>query len=1102
MKTLNRLALMALLALPSHSALAFESHLIHNPEGLAVFEVRFFNQGDGPFMRGEPEPEQSTWNLSAQQKSKIIAAMSYWAEIIKPTPGQLPAIVNVGTNDVEGNAGGLSEDISDGEISMTQLQAALQGIDADELTFGSHAQFVMGLMNYDELDYVPSQQPRPVGQVDLVGVAIHELAHGLGVANSVGDRDPGVDFSPYFNDSLGAWAQHLRDDNGNPARPGQIVLCDGCHGGLVDPDGFDVRKDEGYFTGKHVDEVLAGAMRGVPVKIGSPYGVDQDYMSHIELKNSMMSHQGYRNYSVFMEAELALLQDLGYDIDRRNFFGFSVYGNGQTIVNSNGYFRRNAQGTAYLPGQYNTATLGLGLHIYGSNNTVYQRADLLTQGAGGAGVRVDGEANTVVIEPGTRVHADGLNGRGLLFAYGKDHNLVQRGDVQALGDNGVAASFSFGNNQLGNAADYRGSYIRFVGGSPATLLDELDGALVDRFDLTGRLAGKGAAIYISPNALVNNINIMGGAQIQGNIYSDYAQRDEDGKLRLTQMTFGQRADDQGRATGQADPGFAFRYTGDIQGANLALTAKGGSTSLNGDHEIHSMKVEQAATLMGNSRYAVDAASAFINDGVIAPGNSLGRIDIMGDFQQGSSGQLLLEVDGRGGHDTLAVSGNADLDGRLTLAPLSDWYAPGWSVTSSDLLPAGSFTGAFSQVGGQLASPTLSLQATSVGNNAYRFNMARPANAYSQYAQNANARQVGQALDGIVLDTRDDMHALYQAVDFSAPDGSGVASALQQLSPSAYSAMFASSLNRERQIADLLSARGAPGLSLQPGSEWRAFAAPFGGGFWQNQRDSIVAYDASSYGVVVGAEKRSVKYPAWVVGAHGAVSEQSVKVREDHAGTGKTTALSVGLQARYAPDHKTGIYAYGQGQIGIEAGKMDRRINVGAYSVTNKADWTGFSGAVEAGGGYRWALSDTLSAGPVASLNYTALRRPGMTESGPDGTRLKLDAAHFNSLRSSLGVGASLDVPLKNERILKAELQVTWDRELLDNNVVQSASFADYQAFGFSSTNKVTGRDSMGIAAALAYEASKDLTLGARLSSNVFQSGYSSVAGNLSAIWRF
>ncbi|MBK1782634.1 autotransporter outer membrane beta-barrel domain-containing protein [Advenella sp. WQ 585] len=1109
MKKLKIFALMLPFVCAANSSFALEERTIYSPTGESVFKIRFFDVGDGAFMSNWPEPLQSTWNLDRLQKEKITNAVSYWAELIKPDPDTLPAVINVGTfEDV--NAAGTSDPLTkpDSFFSITQLQAALLGVGDEWRTFDSHAQFVMGKMNFDTVPYIPSQQPRHDGPADLVGTAFHELAHGLGVLNFVWEANGPA--TPHFESFLGSLGQGLRDDNGNPARPGQAILCSLCNN-PYDPDAFDARKDQAYFYGENVSEVLGDAMPGVPVrmlayKFTGESRLDNNYMSHFELKNSMMSHQFYRNYTTFMEAELAVLQDFGYDIDRRNFFGSSVYGNDQYLENNNGYFKRNREGTAYLPGQYNTATLGLGLHVYGDRNTIVQQADLLSEGAGGAGIRVDGQANHIIIPEGTRVHADGLNGRGVMFSYGKDHNLTLRGDVQALGDLGIGASFDFGNHLLGNDSEYRGSYIFSSGDKPYPILAELNGALVNSFDITGRIAGKAHAIYISRNALVNNINVMQGAQIQGNIRSDYAQVDADGNPRLTQISFGQLADASGRATGMPDVGFRWRYDGNIQGLdNIVLAPMGGITVLNGQHEIYGVKIGPEATLGGNSRYVLKPGSSFVNDGILSPGNSIGRIDIVGDYKQAGSGILLMETNGAQEHDVLAVNGQAELDGMLFLVPQErEWYGQNWRLRSSDLIQAGSIDGDFKGLFVGLNSPTLSVSTKALGGNSgFEVRIARQENAYSRYAANDNATGAGRALYKLASDANADTRSLLTTLDFSANDGSVITKALNQLTPSAYSAMFASSLSREQQVGGIVSSRASRYYSGEARFDgWTGFATPFGGGVWQDERGSMVGYSSSNYGVLFGAEKYSENNPAWVFGAYGAVSGQSVDVDDPYKAKGTSTAFNLGSHVRFAPDEKAGLYAFGQVQLGVEDAKLKRYINFDGYSAKHTADWTGWSGSLTAGGGYRWALSETVSAGPLVSLAYTHLSRPDLTESGPLATRLDISSSRFNSLVSRMGFSVGVDLPLKNEADLRADLQVSWDHEWQDRDSILDVHFDGYPQAGFSNRNQVRGRDALGLQAGLVYQARQNLSIGANISSQFFRTGQNSVAGNVSVNWQF
>lgn len=1118
-------ALVAAFLLFPVPASAYDEHAVSRPDGTDALRIRFYGVGDGDYVRSMGEPTSATWNLNDQQKRHILGAAQYWAEVITPEPGGLPVVVNVGTFD-NANAFGTSTMLIDDDSGLiyTGMQVGFQGwpLSDEALDHGSHGQFAMGRLGYADEEFVPSQLGM-MARIDASGVAVHELAHGLGVMNLAGDVDG--EATPHFGTALDVWADHLVDDNGNPARPGQAILCTGCNN-PYDPAAFDARQDRSLFIGEHVMDALEGGLPGVPVRMlaehpDGSFSVDDNYMSHIELQNSLMSHQDYRNYARFMEAELAILQDLGYTIDRRNFFGRSIYGSGLDIVNDRGFHARDAAGTTYLPGQYNTATTGLGLHVYGSHNRIRQVADLLSGGAGGTGIRVDGEGNALTVDPGVRVHATGLNGQGIIFAYGKGHTLVHRGEVRATGERGVGLRFDFGHNLLGDATEYRGSYIRtdFIGKLP--LLPALQGALVDVADITGTIEGREAAIYMSPNALVNRVNIMAGARIDGDIVSEYRERDDRGALRLATVSFGQKADAAGRSTGAGDGDFAMRYTGSLRGTNLQVSLNGGVTALEGNNAVHGVTVQQGAALAGNGDFTISDEGVFRNDGTIAPGDSLaaspgiGRIAIAGDFVQGEMGRLLADFRPSQSYDLVSVSGTARLDGTLELRPEAGWYASEWQL-DANIVDATRFEGEFAQVKLDAASPTLAFGTKAASPGRFTLTATRPEDAYARHAADGNGRRAGIALGqlasaaGAASPDAAAARDFVAAIDFSAPDGSDVRRALSQVSPGAYNAGVSASLHREREVMDVVlrglttpfgtGAAGGGGAASANG-QWQGFAMAFGGRAQQDAHGSAIGHDVSTVGLVLGTTRRAGSAAAWRYGAHMNIAHQSIGFDSPLSGKGRTTAFGLGLHTAYAADEREGLHLYGGVRVGIEHASMERNINAAGYRASHKADWTGHSASAAVGGGYRWRLGEGVSAGPVAALQYAWVSRPAVEESGNAATRLRLDKGRFDALRSSLGVAAEAAWSLENGAAFTALAQATWDREWLDRAAVQHARFAAFPAIPLQSRNEVVPRNSLGLKASLNYQPNARVSVGAAVTGQL-GGGYREVRGELRVRWAF
>ena len=512
---------------------------------------------------------------------------------------------------------------------------------------------------------------------DLIGALRLELAHGLGAEVLL---DSPRNFSNDLSDD--AWILHLVDTNGNLASAGKQIVTGSNFGGSSASNYFVA--DRVYFVGKNVSRVLGGAtfngVSGIPI---NPWkGSEFDGVQ--TLIPGLMSALPYKNYSTFTELELAAMQDIGYSIDRKNFYGKSIYSSGDTVKNSRNFM--------------SDEPLAVGLHVWGNRNDVTQSGNISLSGNGAVGVRVDGTGNRITIPFGTMINSDGLRGKGVLISYGREHNLKMDGEISASG-NGV--EFNFGSNMLGAAGEYRGSYMRYLRNVdtegtiigavnlPLTMTNgvfnyspnELDGALVNNFDLSGTIRGGDNAIYIGKNAFVKNINVNDGAKIMGNITSDWKHFTSadgfysTGNISPIKIQYGDKLID----TTEYAPDLVtnlningnFDYGGNISGAdNIKLNVNRGTMNIWGAADVVNVEIMRGARLFGTSFTLNDMTSRmaegfedrstgkFINHGTIGAASADTNLVINGDL---ISDGFLQKVSG-GSAGSIIVNGDANIEG--------------------------------------------------------------------------------------------------------------------------------------------------------------------------------------------------------------------------------------------------------------------------------------------------------------------------------------------------------------------------------------------------------------------------------------------------------
>jgi outer membrane autotransporter protein len=488
----------------------------------------------------------------------------------------------------------------------------------------------------------------------------------------------------------------------------------------------------------------------------------------------------------------------------------------------------------------------------------------------------------------------------------------------------------------------------------------------------------------------------------------------------------------------------------------------GQATINTSLTAATINIGAQGILAGNGTIIGDVT----HSGVLSPGNSIGTINIVGNYTQTpGSFTYLAEVSGTSISDRINVTGIATLQGgTVGVAAAPGSYAP--RTTYTILSAAGGIVGGYSNAVSNypFLQPSLNYDA----NNVY---LTLQVGGFAQAAQTPAQAAVGAVLDANAGNATGDFATVLGALS-TLTTGQGVA-VLNAISGQNYAAFSSAMVQGAQLFMSNFSTQTGGGGGLRESNRvalaeacttacdttlpalWGAWGSALGGlgSIGNGSSNGAVTYNVG--GFAAGLDR--VLAPGLRAGVTVGYSNGTQWVA-GFDGRGVSNTFQTGLYANY---NEGKVYADALLGYAYSSNQMWRNIAVPGLASRTAQGTAGanqFFGQIE--GGYRFDFGgdNGVFVTPFARLQAYTATQNAFTESGAGSLNLSIASQTTNSLRTVLGaqLGASMDMGWRER--LALQFRLGWSHEFADTARPVTAILAGAPAMPFTTFGASPLRD--------------------------------------------